>query len=179
MRGRRAEPHLLEIAPAHLELIGVGHVGHRAAGGEVGEDHLLMIGAQHVGALRHEVHAAEDDELGVGMPADLLRELVGVAGVVGELDHFVALVVMAEDDQRGGRAWRLAAAMRAIHLLVGQAEVPLRQRLALARCALFRRRSGHRQQHECPCALVKLFSSSAREKAKLRRAASRAWRHSV
>ena len=30
-----------------------------------------MIAAQDVGALRHEVHAAEDDELGVGMGADL------------------------------------------------------------------------------------------------------------
>ena len=59
--------HLLEIAPAHLELIGIGHVGHRAAGGEVRQDHLLMRRAQHVGALGHEVHAAEHDELGVGM----------------------------------------------------------------------------------------------------------------
>ena len=94
---RRA--HLLEVGPAHLELIGIGHVGHRASGGEVRQDHLLMRRAQHVGALGHEVHAAEDDELGVGMLADLLRELVRVAGVVGELDHLVALVVMAEDDE--------------------------------------------------------------------------------
>ena len=34
--------HLLEIAPAQLELIGRGHVGHRAAGREVRQDHLLM-----------------------------------------------------------------------------------------------------------------------------------------
>ena len=72
-----------------------------------GQNHLLMRGAQHVGALRHEVHAAEDDELGVGMLADLPRELVRVAGVVGELDHLVALIVMAEDDEASAerRPW--------------------------------------------------------------------------
>ena len=37
------DAHLLEIAPAHLELIDVGHVGHRAAGGEVRQDDLLVI----------------------------------------------------------------------------------------------------------------------------------------
>ena len=99
-----ADAHLLEIAPAHLELLGVHHVGHRAAGGQVRQDHLLVVGAQHVGALGHEVHAAEDDELGLGVLADLLRELVRVAGVVGELDDLVALVVMSEDDERDGRA---------------------------------------------------------------------------
>ena len=89
-----------------------------------------MLGAQHVGALRHEVHAAEDDELGVGMLADLARELVGIAGVVGELDHFVALIVMAEDDEPAAER-RLRGGDAAVHLLVGQAEVALGQRLAL------------------------------------------------
>ena len=56
---------------------------------------------QHVGAFRHEVHAAEDDVLGVGLRGDL-RELVAVAGGVGKADHFVALVVVAEDHD--GRA---------------------------------------------------------------------------
>ena len=69
-----------------------------------------MVGAQHVGALGHEVHAAEDDELGVGMPADFAGELVGVADVVGELDHLVALVVVAEDHQPAAepQPWRRA-----------------------------------------------------------------------
>ena len=105
-------PNLLKIAPAHLELLGLGHVGHRAAGGQVRQNHLLMIGAQHVGAFGHEVHAAEHDELGVGMRRHLLRELVRVAGVVGELDHFVALIVMAEDHEPAAER-AFAAAMRA------------------------------------------------------------------
>jgi hypothetical protein len=58
--------HLAELAPADLELLGIGHVGHRAAGGEVGQDDLLVRRAQDVGALGHEVHAAEDDVVGFG-----------------------------------------------------------------------------------------------------------------
>ena len=122
--------HLLEIGPALLELIRRGHVGHRAAGGEIGQDHLLMRAAEHVGALGHEVHAAEDDELGVGMLADLAGELVGVADVVGELDHFVALIVVTEDHQAAAER-RLGRGDAAVHLLVGQAEIALGQRLPL------------------------------------------------
>jgi len=54
--------------------------------------------AKDVGALRHEVHAAEDDELRFTARRGGPRELEGIAGVVGELDHFVALIVMAEND---------------------------------------------------------------------------------
>ena len=125
------DAHLLEIVPAHLELVGLGHVGHRAAGGEVRQDHLLVRRAEHVGALGHEVHAAEDDELGVGMLADLVGELERVAGVVGELDHLVALVVMAEDDEPAAER-RPGRGDARVHLLVGQTEVALGQRLALA-----------------------------------------------
>ena len=58
-----------------------------------------MRRAEHIGALRHEVHAAEHDVVGFGTVGDLAGETKRVAGVVGELDHFVALIVMAEDDQ--------------------------------------------------------------------------------
>jgi hypothetical protein len=134
-RHDRADTHLLEIGPAHLELFGVHHVRHRTAGSQIREDHLLVIGAQHVGAFRHEVHAAEDDELGVRVPGDLLGQLVRVAGVVGELDHFVALVVVPEDHEPAaellpGRGDAL------VHLGVGQADVALRERLALGEVAL-------------------------------------------
>ena len=33
-----------ELVPALLDLVDVGHVGHRAAGVEVGEDHPLVVG---------------------------------------------------------------------------------------------------------------------------------------
>ena len=127
----RGDADRLEILPRHLELLGLGHVGHRAAGGEVGQDHLLVRRGQDVRALGHEVDAAEDDELGVLVVADALRQLPRVADVVGELDHLVALVVVAEDDEAlaEGRPRRRDAA---VHLLDRQAEVALRERLPLA-----------------------------------------------
>ena len=54
-----------------------------------------------------------------------------VADVVGELDHFVALVVVAENDNalaEGG----LGGSDPGIELVVRQTEKPLRQRLPLA-----------------------------------------------
>ena len=108
-----------------------------------------MRRAQHVGALRHEMDAAEDDELGVGVPADLARELEGVAGVVGERDHFVALVVMAEDHEPPAER-RLRGRNAARHLLVGEAEVSLGQRLAF-RDVFFLVRREDRNQHVCGC----------------------------
>ena len=67
------------------------------------------------------------------------RELQRVAGVVGELDDLVALVVVPEDHEPlaerllGGRDAR-------VHLVVGEAEVALRERLALADALPSRRR---------------------------------------
>ncbi len=87
-----------ERLPCLLDLVQVGHVGHRAAGVEVREDHLLVVGGQHVGRLGHEVHAAEDDELGLGPFLGEHGQPVGVAAGVGPLHHLVSLVVVAEDE---------------------------------------------------------------------------------
>ena len=51
--------------PGLLDRVEVGHVGHGAAGVEVGKDHLLVGRGQDVGGLGHEVDPAEDHELGV------------------------------------------------------------------------------------------------------------------
>ena len=90
---------------------------------------------QQVGALRHEMHAAEHDVVGRRVARDGLGELPGVAGIVGEPDHFVPLVVVPENHQpiakrgaRGGNAH--------VHLLVGQPEVGLRQRLPFVQTLL-------------------------------------------
>ena len=116
---RRRDAHLRQLFPAGLELVGRDHVGHRAAGREVGQDDLLVRRREHVGALRHEVHAAEHDVVGVGPGGDLARQAERVAGVVGELDDLVALIVMAEDDE--AVAERRACGRNAgIHLGVGQ-----------------------------------------------------------
>ena len=75
-----------------------------------------------------------------GCVAICARELERVAGVVGELDHLVALVVMAEDDEPvAERRFRRGDAR--VHLLVRQAEIALGQRLPLGDARLLVRRS--------------------------------------
>jgi hypothetical protein len=171
-RDDRAQTHLLEIVPGELEVLGIGHIRHRTAGRQVRENDLLMVAAQHVGAFRHEMDAAEHDELGVRVAAHLPRELEGVAGVVGEPDHLVALVVMAEDHQPAAEPL-FGGGEAGVHLLVGQPEIPLGERLALTEVFLFVLRQD-RQQHgrRRACALVKLFSIQGREKAKLQKPTS-------
>jgi hypothetical protein len=83
---------LLELLPALLDARGVGHVGHRAARGEVGQDHGLVGPREHVGGLGHEVHAAEDDRLGIRPGLRGVGELERVAREVGVLHDLVALV---------------------------------------------------------------------------------------
>lgn len=87
-----------EHVPALGDLLGGGHVGHRTAGREVGEDDLLRRAGQDVRGLRHEVHAAEHDVLGLRAGGGVPGELERVARDVGELDDLVALVVVAEDE---------------------------------------------------------------------------------
>ena len=54
---------------------------------------------QDVGRLGHEVHAAEHDELSIRARCRFAGQLEGVAGDIGELDHLVALVVMAKHEE--------------------------------------------------------------------------------
>ena len=100
---------------------------------------------EHVGALGHEVHAAEDDELGFGMLRHLAGEAERIAGVVGELDHLVALIVMAEDDQPAAER-RLRRRDAAVELLVGQTEIALGERLALRDVRLLELRQDRKQR---------------------------------
>src|SRR6266581_2173402 len=57
----------------------------------------LIAAVENVRAFRHEVHAAEDDVAALGLRR-LVGKLEGVAAEIGEFDDFVALVVMAKDD---------------------------------------------------------------------------------
>ena len=85
---------------------------------------------QHVGALGHEVHTAEDDELGFGVLRHFAREAERIADVIGELDDLVALIVMTKDDETAPEG-RLCGCDAAIELVVGQTEIALGERLAL------------------------------------------------
>ena len=94
-----ADAELGQRVPGGLDVVALGHVGHRAAGLEVRQDHLLVRLGEDVGALGHEVDAAEEDEFGIAAAGGLLRELEGVAPEVGELDDLVPLIVVSEDHQ--------------------------------------------------------------------------------
>ena len=88
-----------ERLPGLFDLVEVGHVSHRAPGVEIGQHHLLVVTGQDVGRFGHEVHAAEDDVLGLGMLLGEHREAVRIAPGVGPAHDLVALVVVAEDEE--------------------------------------------------------------------------------
>ena len=56
-----------------------------------------MGGGQDAGSLRHEMHAAEDDVIGIGASGGFTEEQEGVALGIGVLNHLFPLVVMAQD----------------------------------------------------------------------------------
>ena len=88
-----------QFLPGRLDAVDVGHVGHRASGGEVREDHALLVAGEDVGRLGHEVHAAENDVLGVGLRERGVRQLKRIAEEVGVLHDLVALIEVAKNDQ--------------------------------------------------------------------------------
>src|SRR5712664_1722312 len=85
-----------EFTPAGFHLADIGHIGHGATGVEVGQDNHLVLAAENVRAFGHKVHATEDDVASLGLRS-LEGELEGVTTEIGELDDFVALVVMAQN----------------------------------------------------------------------------------
>ena len=58
-----------------------------------------MVGREDVGRFRHEVHPAEDDELCFVLLLSEHRQPERVAAGVGPSHHFLALVVVAEDEE--------------------------------------------------------------------------------
>ena len=87
------------MIPTRLDIVDFRHVGHRAAGFEIRQDNLLIAAGENIGTFGHEVDAAEENELGVGARSGLFRKLPGIAAEIGELDDFVALIVMPENDE--------------------------------------------------------------------------------
>ena len=96
---QRGDACVAEHVPGVLDLLQARHVGHRAAGREVGQDYLLVLGGEDVGRLGHEVHTAENDVRRIRAGRRLARQRERVTGDVGELDDLVALVVVAEHEQ--------------------------------------------------------------------------------
>ena len=102
-----------DLLPRLLDRLDVGHVGHRAAGVQVGQEHLLMVGGQDVGRLGHEVDAAEDDVGGLVLVGRDPRQPERVASGIGPAHDFVALVVVAQNEEpRSERGLRGRDAIR-------------------------------------------------------------------
>ena len=88
-----------KLVPAIGYRVQVSHIGHRAACCEIRQHHRLVGAREHVCRLGHEVHAAEDDELRLGASPGSVRELEGVTDEVRILDHLVALIEVAQDNE--------------------------------------------------------------------------------
>ncbi len=78
------------------QLLGGDGVRQGAAGPLVGDDDRL-VRAEDLRSLRHEVDAAEDDDVRVGLGGDA-RQAEGVAHVIGDVLDFRQLVVVRQDD---------------------------------------------------------------------------------
>ena len=93
-----ATPAVLQRVPGVLDLPQAGHVGHRAAGGEVGQDHLLLGEVRMSADSAMKCTPQKTMYSASGRAAASLGQLERVAGDVGELDDLVALVVVAEHE---------------------------------------------------------------------------------
>src|SRR5208337_2082912 len=117
----------------------------RASGVEIGKHDELPLMGQNVGALRHEVHAAEDDVAAGGLGGHL-REPVGIAAIVGKTHDFITLIVMTQDDALASQdGFRLPDAF--VHGMVGEYEI------------VFERAGGYFDNRCCCHVNVSAFSS--------------------
>src|SRR5262249_13832236 len=114
-----------ELFPAAFYLSDLSHISHGAAGIEIGQDYLLAGMGENVGAFRHEVHAAKNNELR-SSASGLLGKLVRVAAKIREANHFIALVVMAEDYYLGTQ-FAAGGGNARIHAAIGQDKIILKR----------------------------------------------------
>src|SRR5215813_11792817 len=117
------QAHGNQLVPAALYLTNLGHIGHGAAGIEIGQDHLLVGLSEDVGAFRHKVHAAKNDVLRLGA-GSFLGKLVRVAAKIREANHFIALVVVAEDYYLGAQ-FAAGGGYARVHTAIGKDKITL------------------------------------------------------
>ena len=92
---------------ASIDVVRVGHIGHRAAGGHVREDDADLSGFVRMSADSAMKWTPQKRTYSASFCCGgVLGELEAVAGEVGVLDDFVALVVVAEDDEASPSAAR-------------------------------------------------------------------------
>ena len=143
--------HLAQLLPSVLNLLDSRHVRHRAAGRQVGQDHRNPLAAalghflrpvrQDVGRLSHEVDAAKRNRPAILIRRRQLAEPIAVARQVGQCNHFVLLIVMAQDQEPRPE---LVA-----NRLNPRSELTVLQRLVRLKCE-GRRRRGRCKRHLNP-----------------------------
>ena len=91
---------LAEVTPGRLDRFEVGHVGHAATGGQVGQVDVDFVAGEDVGGLGHEVNAAKDDRAARRLFSEAsLDELEAVAAEIGEPDDLVLLIVVSQNQE--------------------------------------------------------------------------------
>jgi len=90
--------HPSQVAPRGLHQRQVGPVGQEASGLHIGDEDGLAGFGQDGRRFGHEVDAAENNVAGIGTDG-VPRQLKAIPPEVGELDDFVPLVVVPQDDQ--------------------------------------------------------------------------------
>ena len=118
---------LLDLLPGALDVGDGGHLGHGAAGAEVGKEHGLVRPGQHRGGLGHEMDAAEDDVTGLGLGRGLLAQAEGIAAKVAQVHDGLALIVVGEDEELGAEP-ALVLADSLLKLRLFQEPITVRQK---------------------------------------------------
>ncbi len=81
-----------------VEQGGGGHLRHDAVRAVIGQEHLLAFAGEQGGGFRHEVDAAENDEIGIDA-GNAPGEFEGVAADVAVPDGFFLFVMVPHDGQ--------------------------------------------------------------------------------
>ena len=88
--------HCRKLAPARFHLPDVRHIRHRTSGIQIRQHHHLVIAPQNIRAFGHEMHAAENDVPALRL-GGLIRQLERIPAKIGELHHFIALIMVAQN----------------------------------------------------------------------------------
>src|SRR5260370_16349936 len=89
----------MERLPALLHLCSVGHIGHGAACGRIGQNDALVRRTENIRTLGHKMHAAKHDIVSLRTGSGQLRELKRVTAKISVLDDLVTLILMPPDNK--------------------------------------------------------------------------------
>ncbi len=85
--------------PRRLDRFEVGHIGHAASGGQVGEVNLDLVAGEDIGRFGHEVNAAKDDRAARLAVGGKLAQLEAVSPEIGETDDLVLLIMVSQNQE--------------------------------------------------------------------------------